>query len=954
VYAKCLPALALLGLCCWGGLHVLAGTGLLEVRPAGPGLVETEPRQIVTAVFHVANSSEETVELEAQATLPAGWRPVTRESPFELGPHQADIRLVSFFIPLASPAGAYEITYRVSDRNLPSAAGEAAVTVVVLPVAHLEAKLLEAPQYVIAGEVYRVSFAVGNHGNVAQSVAIDVRSRPDYAAVADNKQFVLQPGASGTVVVTVKTDPEIRRKLKHRLKLIAVTGTPEGEQIRTEAESWLDIVPRITGVTERFHRLPVEVTTRAVFEHSDGEDRYGVQTEISGRGTLDEAGRRHVEFLFRGPDLVDQSLYGRRDEYRLSYWTDTFEIHLGDRSYSLSPLTDLYGYGRGAEGKVILGDFALGAYYRESLWSELEDTRAAAYVNYMFAEDQYLGLNYLRKREETSSSSGLSGTMTDADVISLRGRFEPLADVDLDLEYGWGQRSTETGHRNDTAYRAKLTGDHNWGSYQFTLIHAEPDFPGYYNDTDYRYAAVRVPIVRQLRFRASYRREEDNLDLAPLLYAAPLEESVRVGVDYRPKSGTSLAFVYRDRSREDRLPIPDFDYEEETFELRAVHRLNRWNLRLSGELGRKKDDLGGETADLQRYRVTAGFRPNGDQRYEGFLEYEDASGIAGEDERVMRAGLNAAVDFTKSTSFYMDVQMTTNRGDSARGERGVFQARLNHTFPNRNELTLRVRHTAHEESVVGDETAAMIEYSIPFDLPVSRKTSVGSIRGTIGDVETGRGMANVVLRLNGTTAVSDRKGEFVFPSLKPGVYHLMADAAGIGLDSIIAQKTPVVITVRGGRRTDVALSVTRCASVSGRVAVYRAANGNGRNGNGDGFILGSGNGAVLHNGNGDGKAKWVETGRLGNVLVELARDCEIYRRVTDSRGDFTFEKVRPGQWKLSVRQARLPEYHYVEKDVFDLDLAPGQNEVVRVRILPKKRTIRIIEDGGTIVEEKAD
>ena len=129
------------------------------------------------------------------------------------------------------------------------------------------------------------------------------------------------------------------------------------------------------------------------------ETEKGFQAELAGRGTLDEQGTKQIDFLFRGPDLEEISFLGERDDYRLSYETEKYDVHLGDRGYSLSPLTELYRYGRGAEGRLNLGRFALGAYREESRWLEPKEEQTAAHVGYRINENYQIGLNYLKKNE---------------------------------------------------------------------------------------------------------------------------------------------------------------------------------------------------------------------------------------------------------------------------------------------------------------------------------------------------------------------------------------------------------------------------------------------------------------------------------------------------------------------------------------------------------------------------
>ncbi len=393
---KILPLLLLAPLLICNAASIWADSRGLQVRPAGAELFEAEPPQIVTTLFLVTNTSTQQREVEGDIRLPDGWKLIAPEFPFPLEPQQSDLRLVSFFVPSTAIVGKHEITYFVRDREVPSTSSQYSVTVVVLPVPRLEVGLLNIPDYVIAGEDYSVTFVVVNEGNVTEAVRLNIESDPAYPAVADTPAFELAPGESKSVTVTVNTDVGLAEKLNHRLELIATSSEPEQVTLKAEATCLVEIIPRITGSEDEFHRLPVEITFGGVASEN-GTDGFDLQTQISGRGALDEHGTRYIDFLFRGPDINGGSIFGEHEEYRLSFWTDRYKLHLGDRPYSLSPLTERYLFGRGVETALSLGDLTVGAYQAKSRWLEPQEEQTAAYITFPVGQRVGLDLNYLKK-----------------------------------------------------------------------------------------------------------------------------------------------------------------------------------------------------------------------------------------------------------------------------------------------------------------------------------------------------------------------------------------------------------------------------------------------------------------------------------------------------------------------------------------------------------------------------
>jgi len=910
----------------------------IEVRPAEKELFETEPRRIVTTAFRITNSTDKKREFISEVKLPKGWTLITKDFPFELNSNASDTKLVSFFVPQATLAGKYEITYIIKDRKYPSIRDFHTIYAVVLPVVKLEVQLLDAPESVIAGQDYQTSFVIVNQSNTKNDIGIKIDSSDNLPFTVDADTFKLAPGESKKVNVTVKTDTEITKILKHRLQL-TVEAVEDGKiKAKAKSASSVEILPRISGVEKNFHRIPAEITFRYVSQKNE-QRTSGFQTEVRGEGTLDEEGKKHIKFRFRGPDVIDKSIFGLRDEYSLSYWTEDYELGFGDRSYSLSSLTENYLYGRGLEGKLnINDDFSLGAYHMKTRWRQPATEETAAYMDYLINDKYKVGLNYLRKCRDGKVSN----------ITSVEGELKPFKDTQVDVEYALGPGGTQ----KDNAYLARLYGRNNWLSYYLKLTHGGPDYPGYYSDLDYVSGGLTIPINKRLRLNATLRREKQNLDLDPSLYSAPLEKYYRLGLDYRLETDTSLSFDWRSRDRRDQLDSPTFDYQENTFRFGIGQSFKKLALSVSAELGKTKNKLDNATSDSERYTASAHFRPTNKQSYSGYLYYDKNSHFTGEGRRSTTVGVNARYNIAKRTFLSLALQTNDYQG-RVQSSRDNLELRLSHTFANNNKLSLVARQTRYKNSYSEDDTAFMVQFTIPFGLPVARKKGVGGIKGYVYDEETQNAIGNAILRLNGLTAVTNKAGNFTFPSVKPGIYYLNVDTASIGMNRISSQKTPIELAVRGGKKTSVIIPVTRAAQLSGKVMVYGYEKNVNRTSlsekpsgtNEPRCVVGKDSGC----GEGD---KLVEDHGLVNTIVELRNSSEVRRAVTDNQGRFEFEEVRPGKWTLKIYSDNLPEYHYLEKDGFELELKPGQRKEIYAKVLPQKRRIRIMTEPQTLLEEE--
>jgi hypothetical protein len=907
----------------------------VSVRTSGKRWIKSEPRRIAAAVFQVTNETSEKREFSSAVKLPEGWTLISKHLSFELGPNESNTRLVSFSIPQRTLAGHYELTYFVKGKNYPSLTQAHTLYVLVLPVNKLEVKLLEAPAFAMAGDDYQASFAVMNESNIENNLVIGIESTEELPSAVDAEELKLAPGESRTLRVAVRTDKNRTNIFTHHLRLTA--QVLEDKEIIGQATSHVQILPRTPMVGERFHKIPTEMAFRYVTKRNE-EDDAGLQAEISGVGTLDEEGNQGIRFLFRGPDIRNKSIFGIPDEYHLSFWKNDYKLCLGDHVYSVSPLIERYGYGRGIEGTLNLSNFQVGAYHMKTRWRQPEEEHSAGYIDYSVLDKLQVGLNYIRKV--------LDGE--DEKIASMECRLGPLGNTDVELEYALGWKNSEKAG----AYRLEVSGHWPWISYFSRVIHAGPDAI-YYRDMDFATVGLALRLKNSLTLKTSLQQEKKNLALDATLGSAPFETCYSLGLDYRLKTGSRFYAFWRDRSREDRFPDPDFIHQEETIVFGAGQSLNKLSLLASVESGQRKDKLSKQSSALERYKASAYFRPTVRQSYSAYAYY-DYNGNCSEGSRHrITAGLNSSLRIASETLFSLILQISDYEGPHSEA-RDILEMSLSHRFGNQSEIRLRGRHTSYKNSEMEYGSALKVEYTIPFGLPIAKKKNVGTVKGYVYDEESNLPIPDVILKIDNATALTNRKGRFSFASVRPGMHYLNVSTAGIGLDRIAVQKTPIEVNIKGGKETWLEIGISRSASLSGQVALYRFENNHNSDFAGDlqenHHVIGTGehNGAFYN-----GESKFHKTHGMKNILVELRNDSEVMRRLTDREGRFEFEEIRPGEWTLQIPQDHLPEYHYFETDALDFELKPGEKKNVSVKVLPKKRPIHIFEEGGILLEEEA-
>jgi len=917
----------------------------VEVRLVSPRLQDTEPGRILSFSFHITNYSGAQQEFQERLELPDGWQAIIPLATFVLRDGESITRLVALQVPPDARAGRYDVTYGVRGLRDYGLQDADTASVAVLPVTKLALLIEDKPERVIAGERIEAKLRLVNQGNNELKVALEVSSQENYPAQIEPAEVSVPAGGSVPLTLTVETDPKESR-LRTLVIGVKARALEAEEGVGTAAATvTVEIIPRVTGELDIYHRLPVDLTLRLAGE----EGNLRAQVALEGKGTLDEEGTRHVEFLLQAPDMDDAGPFSEPDLYRLRYRDPRVGLRLGDQNYELSRLTSSWSYGRGVgidyhppeqRGSV-------GGYFLNTRWGTPEREELGLYAGYRVNDKVSARLNFLREEEDASRDR----PATHDTIVSLEAVAHPTRDMNLEAEYATCD-SDGRGGSEDNAYRVSLNGRPRQKLYyDFYLIHGDPDYYGSYWDTEYLYGTVSFPLAQRTQGHVSYRKWERNLDLRADRRYAPRERQWDLGINRDIGHGWYLSLAYDDLRRYELLPPADYDYDEQGITLGVGRTRDKYSFRFEARTADQEDRLAGLSRRGWNYEIFGTYRPSAKNYFTLHVGFGDDEALQG--SYLLRESSN--LEFMSSWQLRPDMDLNfwytkyNFDGGDYRPESDSYNLRLRYELPNTHQLILEARHNTCDWWE--DETSYMLAYTIPLGLPVAKKKNIGSIRGRVYDAEApGQpGLPGVILRTNGATAVTNAKGEFIFPSAVPGTYQISVDRTSIGLERTTEQKMPLTVEVVGGESTEVDLGVVRAAQLSGKVLVMPANgngngnNGNGGNGNGNG-ANGNGNGAVVIGEPGNNKGRREPTG-LANVLVELANGQEILRRITDQKGEFLFDSIRPGSWHLKVYDHNLPAYHYLETPEQDLTLEPGARAEITVRILPKVRQIKFIDEG---------
>ena len=859
------------------------------------------PGSIQTLPFRIENRGDSAVSVTDRLDAPRGWNAVTGTPGLTLKPGESVTRLVSVSLSATAEEGIHEIRYTV----IP--AGMAGSVTLPLPVRvavrkGFSVQFLDGPTMLLAGETALVRFILQNSGNIPVSLYLGATTSGSGQAVPDSTMIYVRPGEARDVSVRVHS-PEQSQSRQHTLVSLSATVVNDSA-ITRQATTVIEVVPRTSPEgPDPYVRFPMRATLRYAGE----EARSGFQGELAGMGYFGSGQQDRFDLFIRTPNLQDISILGQLDEYRAALQGPWYDVVVGDAAYSLSPLTEYSRFAFGGGGRVELGDVELGGFYNRSRLAAFRQEEVAGFAALSVTPQARLSLQYLGKAEQFESS-----------IVSFRTLIEPSEYSQIDGEFA---RSI-TGGRTEDAYSLGLRGRTTVVLYDLRYVMAGPDYTGYYRDTDHRTATIVVTPWKLLRLEGYYRDEDRNLDRNPALFAAPRQKFLQAGAGY----GNYLTVLYKTSNLVDQLSPKKFDRQDNTVLLRSGHTMRDVTLLGEAEFGRIAERVFETSGPYRRIMLFAGVYPwSGHQYGVNFEYYRDLQIQTGAPIDRIATSLNGRVAIGGHTWIDGNVHLSRTISEP-RQTYSILEGGIMHELPFGHSVGVRGRYAEYSPSLINSETAFLLEYSVPFGVPVSRRTTVGSLTGRMINDETGLGVAGALISVGGQVMATDESGHFDFPGLPPGPHHLTVDMSTLPKGTMLAGSGANQVVVTGGEDREIELRTMRSVSFGGTV------------------ILAAPDSAGAAD---SAQSGLTDAGVQAGVVLEAVNGDLLVRRLSDQWGTFEFRDMRPGVWILRVAGGEIPDGHRAERDAYHLSLRAGERQTVDIRLIPRRKVIRIL-DGGVL------
>lgn len=870
----------------------------LLIELTSPALLEASAGEMIYISALAKNSSDDEWEGMLLLNTPSCW-PCFPPSPYpiQLGPCESKGLLFAVKVPEDALAGEHLITINHAGGGYCIRA----VTVKVKPEIDIKG-CIEG-----AGEAYNLNQTVSfflrytNEGNLPLTVRLEKCMDPPCLLQCTEMPFEILPHETKEIPVNIT--PELTEHPYNQFVLIKLIHAETGVQLYQNPMTFKFVIPGASSNDPYIH-IPAYVKGMAL------RDRYKniLALETAGGGVIDPETGRYFDFMMRLPSSPRHVIYNADQRIYMGLYDPDMDLRLGDTVYELTPLTQFYRYGRGAGIDKRWNDkWASGLHYSQNTLScDSDPHELAAYVEYAPQGPFSLSSNYLHKVQQGIPTSNL---------VSLEGVIDYPENITTELEGGVNFLKNK-GKGNPYAYRiasyGKLPCD-SW--YTFEKAYAGSEFYGYYNHLHLLTSSVDFPISQKLRANLNVSRLTQNFD-------TDCEEEPEAILPKQHQYGATLTYLANENCSfgvnglllrgEDLGLYPQYDFYQKWAGVSFFYTAKGYILNSLISWGQQKDYLTDKTTHcLQRYYAYLG--KDLMQNLRGFIFY-DGGNINYYDAKPWRNGFGGALSYRFAPTGHIDLFYQKLHHTADMLDMSQFACNFNYVFKNLHRIEAIVQVFRYEKHYPND-TLVLFSYSIPLSIPLCKRKDIGELQGYVYNDVDATPIQGALVGCNSNYASTNENGQFTFSGLPKGCQEI--EVALLPGDMIPSRPQELSVDIRGGAKVKRGIPVVNSCTLEGEIIKYRYK---------DLFTL------VQD----EIEPELIKDGGMSGIRIAASREGEkeIYLNVTGGKGNFSFSKLRPGEWHLKVFTDDLPPLHGLEFNDLVVHLEPGQTQAVHFKVKP--------------------
>lgn len=862
--------------------------------------------------FTLENNSDEnkTYDISTSVSSPL-IIPILEKGEFQIAPHETSVYLVPLRIAAETTQGNYSVTLHIKDRNTGISFVKTS-KIMISGNRKLFVTALDSPEFIRAGETIRSSFLLKNNGNVTENIILESKN----AIVDHDASLVLEPNESKIITIRKVTHPELRQNEFQNLNLsVYPKNNPKENQSVYVSTQVIAVKPTENDI---YHRLPVSASLSFIGMKNMGIYNDGFQGEIYGKGSLDKENKNQIEFRAVTHNPIEFNTFTQYEEYFVNYKRDNFFIHLGDKTYSSSFLTEFARYGRGAEVRYDFNKVSVGGFYNHPRFFRDIKDEFNIYSAFRIRKESELYVGYLYKTPREGEINYSNARLdSDAHLPYAKGKFKVSKNINLSGEFAYSTTKKTDG----TAYMLQGEAIFERLNGSLMYIKASPEFAGYFTNTNTFNGNIYYNVTKKLSVFANYMQDAKNFQRDTLLLAAPYRKYFQYGLQYKYLSNGFIMLNNGYQTYQDRLEPRQFDYYERYFKVIINQQIGIFQMNIEGQFGKTDNYLTGFNGDSSFYSANLSFQKFRTS-FNIFGSYAITSRYQLQNQKNFYYGARIFTQFSDKTNlslFYQNNYMP----EEYFKDRNLFELLFHQQLFSGHEVDLSGRYSLQRGEIGNRDFIFSMRYTWRPNIPVQKTAEYITLSGNISNLGIKK-TEGVKLMLGSYLSITDKEGNYLFKNVIPGNYFLEIDRSTTDINDIPTLVFPAALSLIN-KENIFNFGLTTAASVQGHIQLVETANKD-------------------QTGISEFLAK-KEKKKKESIIVEAVGNDQTYRKICFIGEDFDFTYLRPGDWTIKVYRNGLDKRYKISTDKFQFTLKPSETKKLSIHIVKQQIEIRYQQES---------
>lgn len=830
--------------------------------------------------------------------------PILKNGEITISPNESKIYIIPLQIATETPQGKYSVLLQGTEITT----GENIIETAELLVSgnrKLSLTLLDSPQFVKAGETIQSTFLLKNYGNVSENLILESKN----AIIDLGTSLILAPGENKKITVSKRTPLDLGKNEYQNLNLSVFSkDNPQENQTAYSSVKIISIKPVEEDI---FHRFPVSASVSMIGMQNRGRYDSGFQGELYGKGSLDDENKNLLEFHAVSKNPVEFNSFTQYEEYFVNYKRENFWVHLGDKNYFASFLTEYARYGRGAEIRFDLKKISFGGFYNHPRFFRDIKDEFNMYSKLKIGKQSEITAGYLYKIPRTESTDITFSNMrldSDAHLPYVTGKFN----INKNLEISGETSYSKTTKTDGTAFMIQTIVNYERVKGNVMYMRASPEYAGYFNNTSNININLQYQLSKQIHFIANYVQDAKNFQRDTLFLAAPYRKYLQYGIQYKYSKNGNIIFYGGSQRYEDRLMPKEFDYNDRFFKLSVNQQIGIFQLNVEGQLGKTENYLTGVSGNSSFYTANISF-DKFKTSFNIYGSYALTSRYQLQNQQQFYFGariLNRFSDKTQFSLFYQNNYMP----EDYYTDRNLFELLFQQQIFSKHEIGVSARYNLQRGELGNKDFIFSLRYTLKMNIPTQKIAEYTTLSGNIKNLGVKK-VDGIRLIMGNHLSITDRNGNYLFRNVSPGDYVLEIDRSTTDINDIADQNVPVSLALTD-KENIFNFALTSAAKIQGKIDYKEHEN-------------------TLSFAQLSTKKKKNE-----NVIVEVSNGSQTFRKIALLGDSFDFTYLRPGDWKVKVYRNGLDKRYKIPIDHFEFNLQSAETKNITINIIKQSSEIK--------------